>query len=635
MNILFFNFKFYFYLTQTKGKIVQNVDDIFKVRALFLFTGLLVVLLLPASGFSQVTPTFTPTLVPSFSVSETVNSPSAQSGTGLILFSFPYVASNTTTSAVIASVVPPNTLLVALGPPSIVANAAGSAITWTIPASQSVTGTVWMLVKVPSTVPLGTVINSSGEYGLTTSPSSATNAVTAVVGPEMEIAASVSPSGASVGSVVNYNLIWKVTGEFLSVFDSYDNATIGAIGTASTGSEPWGYDGSPYDIEPSGTNATWTITSETNSDQYVLAANPGTQNGYLLRSSPGVQLAPQNNYSVAGAVLINTGSTSGSLALAMDSAGNNGYLVGLSTSPSPGILYVDRITSGSPTTLSTSSLAVSTDTFYAISAAVNPTTGGGSVTLLAKAWQAFQSVPSNYAITVVDPGVITSGEVGWEINPANTAAYTDLYLFLNNGLVNPVVTDTLPTGITFQNATPVATYTAPLVNFSVGAPVTVVGGSVTYSWTGVVNGCGTLNNQASINGSNLQGTTMPQVSSNVVTLQVACVSNNTPTPTPNGSLTPTPTPNQPLYLDSNVFNPTVQPLGMDVRVDTAGEVKILIFNMAGEEVEKLMDQQMTPGNYRFNWDGRNSAGVMAGNGIYFLVIEQPSGRMIKKVVVLK
>jgi hypothetical protein len=28
-------------------------------------------------------------------------------------------------------------------------------------------------------------------------------------------------------------------------------------------------------------------------------------------------------------------------------------------------------------------------------------------------------------------------------------------------------------------------------------------------------------------------------------------------------------------------------------------------------------------------------GAMAGNGIYFLVIEQPSGRMIKKVVVLK
>jgi len=620
---------------------VRNVYDSFKMKPLFLFTSLLVGLYLPVSGYSQViiptfTPTITPTLVPSFSVSETVNSPSAESGTGLILFSFPYTASNTT-GAVIASVVPPNTQLKALGPPNIVVTASGSAITWTIPTSQPVTGTVWMLVNVPGTVPLGTVITSGGEYGLSTPPTSATNAVTAIVGPEMQIAASVSPSGASIGSVVNYNLIWKVTGEYLSVFDSYDSIAAGSIGTVSTGSEPWGYDGTPYDIEPSSTNATWTITAGTNSDNYILAANPGSQNGYLLRTSPQVQLAPQSNYSVLGAVLIGGSSTSGSMALAMDSPGSNGYLAGLSTLPSPGILYVDRITNGIPTTLSTASMTVSTDTFYAINAAVNPTTSGGSVTLLAKAWQVFQTAPSNYAVTVVDPGVITTGQVGWEINPANNVAYTDLYLFLNNGLVNPVVTDTLPTGITFQSATPVATYTAPLLNFSVGAPITVVGGSVTYSWTGVVNNCGTLNNEASINGTNFQGTPMPQVSSNIVTLQVTCTSNNTPTPTPtpNGSLTPTPTPDQALYLDSNVFNPTVQPLGMDVRVDTAGEVKILIFNMAGEEVEKLVDQPMIPGNYRFNWDGRNGTGAMAGNGIYFLVIEQPSGRMIKKVVVLK
>jgi len=74
---------------------------------------------------------------------------------------------------------------------------------------------------------------------------------------------------------------------------------------------------------------------------------------------------------------------------------------------------------------------------------------------------------------------------------------------------------------------------------------------------------------------------------------------------------------------------------MDVRVDTGGEVKILIFNIAAQEVVKLVDQQMNPGNYRFSWDGRNSSGAMVGNAIYFLVIEQPSGSMIRKVIVLK
>jgi hypothetical protein len=63
-----------------------------------------------------------------------------------------------------------------------------------------------------------------------------------------------------------------------------------------------------------------------------------------------------------------------------------------------------------------------------------------------------------------------------------------------------------------------------------------------------------------------------------------------------------------LYLDSNVFNPNLQPLGMDVRVDVAGQLRILIFSMSGQEVEKLVDQQMLPGNYRFYWDGHDQVG---------------------------
>lgn len=72
-----------------------------------------------------------------------------------------------------------------------------------------------------------------------------------------------------------------------------------------------------------------------------------------------------------------------------------------------------------------------------------------------------------------------------------------------------------------------------------------------------------------------------------------------------------------------------------MRVDTAGEVKVLIFNIAGEEVEKLVDQQLNVGNYRFFWDGRNRAGAMTGNAVYFVVVEQPSGNTIRKVIVLK
>jgi hypothetical protein len=105
--------------------------------------------------------------------------------------------------------------------------------------------------------------------------------------------------------------------------------------------------------------------------------------------------------------------------------------------------------------------------------------------------------------------------------------------------------------------------------------------------------------------------------------------------TPVGSATVTPTPDQALYLDNNYFDPTKGALGMDVRVDVPGNVKVMIFNIAGEEVMKLVDQSLSAGNYRFSWDGTNSHSALVGNAVYFFVVTQPSGNTVKKVVLLK
>ena len=72
-----------------------------------------------------------------------------------------------------------------------------------------------------------------------------------------------------------------------------------------------------------------------------------------------------------------------------------------------------------------------------------------------------------------------------------------------------------------------------------------------------------------------------------------------------------------------------------MRVDTAGQVKVMIFNIAGEEVVKLLDQYENVGNYRVFWDGHNTKGAEVGNAVYFVVIVQPSGHRVKQVIVLK
>lgn len=74
---------------------------------------------------------------------------------------------------------------------------------------------------------------------------------------------------------------------------------------------------------------------------------------------------------------------------------------------------------------------------------------------------------------------------------------------------------------------------------------------------------------------------------------------------------------------------------MDVRVDQPGEVKIMIFNIAGEEVVKILDQYENAGNYRVFWDGKNRNGDITGNAVYFVVVQEPSGHLTRQVIVLK
>jgi flagellar hook assembly protein FlgD len=100
-------------------------------------------------------------------------------------------------------------------------------------------------------------------------------------------------------------------------------------------------------------------------------------------------------------------------------------------------------------------------------------------------------------------------------------------------------------------------------------------------------------------------------------------------------VTATPTPDKELYLDQNFFNPDIQPLGMDIRVITAGQVKVSVYNLAGESVVKLLDRYENPGNYRVYWDGKNRNGAKVGNSLYFILIQSHDGHMIRQVIVLK
>lgn len=68
---------------------------------------------------------------------------------------------------------------------------------------------------------------------------------------------------------------------------------------------------------------------------------------------------------------------------------------------------------------------------------------------------------------------------------------------------------------------------------------------------------------------------------------------------------------------------------------TPGSCKIVIYNIAGEQVVKVLDQYQNAGNHRAFWDGKNHNGDMTGNAVYFVTIQTPDGNMVRKVIVLK
>lgn len=74
---------------------------------------------------------------------------------------------------------------------------------------------------------------------------------------------------------------------------------------------------------------------------------------------------------------------------------------------------------------------------------------------------------------------------------------------------------------------------------------------------------------------------------------------------------------------------------MDTRLTEAGQVKIFVFNIAGEEVRKILDAPEPAGDIHNIWDGRNKNGDQVGNGVYFILIQTPQGNLTQKVIVLK
>lgn len=67
----------------------------------------------------------------------------------------------------------------------------------------------------------------------------------------------------------------------------------------------------------------------------------------------------------------------------------------------------------------------------------------------------------------------------------------------------------------------------------------------------------------------------------------------------------------------NPFNPSTQ---IEYSIPQASRVVLKIYNLYGQEIRTLVDEQQAPGIYRVIWDGRRETGRVISSGIYFAKI---------------
>ncbi|MBN1542925.1 T9SS type A sorting domain-containing protein [candidate division KSB1 bacterium] len=84
----------------------------------------------------------------------------------------------------------------------------------------------------------------------------------------------------------------------------------------------------------------------------------------------------------------------------------------------------------------------------------------------------------------------------------------------------------------------------------------------------------------------------------------------------------------------NPFNPATE-IAFQIPDDHQGQVVLRIHNLIGQVIRTLVDSELTPGYYRFKWDGTSDNGEMTGSGAYFYRLQAGEYTATRKLVKLQ
>jgi hypothetical protein len=88
-------------------------------------------------------------------------------------------------------------------------------------------------------------------------------------------------------------------------------------------------------------------------------------------------------------------------------------------------------------------------------------------------------------------------------------------------------------------------------------------------------------------------------------------------------------------LAQNYPNPFNNQTNIEFQVPNQSLIKLEIYNILGQKIRTLINQEKYPGNYSVSWDGENDFGDSVNSGIYFIKFSSDNFSDTKKMTLLK
>jgi len=88
-------------------------------------------------------------------------------------------------------------------------------------------------------------------------------------------------------------------------------------------------------------------------------------------------------------------------------------------------------------------------------------------------------------------------------------------------------------------------------------------------------------------------------------------------------------------LHNNYPNPFNPETNISFTIPESGFTELSIYNIQGQKIVDLISSELSAGNYRFSWNGRNSGGAQMSSGIYIYRLSSGNVSIAKEMILMK